>query len=52
METDRAGILKALEALVKKYSPEHKGLPFPENELAATGVTAVEITGMTGKFHL
>lgn len=41
--------VRALRAVVQKYTPQLSNIPFPDNMLKATAVIEIEITEATGK---
>ncbi|MDR1039102.1 MAG: pyridoxamine 5'-phosphate oxidase family protein [Deltaproteobacteria bacterium] len=49
--TDAVERRVALDALVAKYSPQHVGRGYPEDILGKTGIVAVEIVTLTGKYR-
>lgn len=46
---DREEIVKALDGIVKKYTPQHIGKGYPDAMLAATAVVKITVTEKTGK---
>ena len=49
--TDDALRLKAINAVVSKYTPQHEGKPFPVAMLKATGVIEITPIAITGKYY-
>ncbi|SDF07990.1 pyridoxamine 5'-phosphate oxidase family protein [Desulfovibrio legallii] len=43
--------IRALEALVAKYTPQHVGKTFPENMLKMTAVVEITFLEVTGKYY-
>ena len=48
---DEEDVLKALEAIAFKYTPQHAGGAFLDEALVITAVIAVEIRQITGKYY-
>jgi nitroimidazol reductase NimA-like FMN-containing flavoprotein (pyridoxamine 5'-phosphate oxidase superfamily) len=42
---------KVLDLIVKKYTPQHEGKEFPIGALKITGVIAIKILAITGKYY-
>lgn len=43
--------ISVLDAIVKKYTPQHMGRTYPQNALKMTGVIKLEIQSCTGKYY-
>ncbi len=43
--------IKAIDAIVAKYTPQHKGKNYPEAMLKATGVIEITPVAVTGKYY-
>lgn len=43
--------IPVLDAIVKKYTPQHLGKTYPPNMLKMTGVIKLEIESCTGKYY-
>ncbi|MDL2272534.1 pyridoxamine 5'-phosphate oxidase family protein [Desulfovibrio sp. OttesenSCG-928-I05] len=43
--------ISVLDAIVKKYTPQHAGTAYPPNMLKMTGVIRVEVQSCTGKYY-
>ncbi|MDL2216468.1 pyridoxamine 5'-phosphate oxidase family protein [Desulfovibrio sp. OttesenSCG-928-M14] len=43
--------ISVLDAIVKKYAPQHMGKTYPPNMLKMTGVIKLEIQSCTGKYY-
>lgn len=48
---DPAGKIAVLDAVVKKYTPQHAGKEFPSGALQKTGVIELVIESCTGKYY-
>jgi nitroimidazol reductase NimA-like FMN-containing flavoprotein (pyridoxamine 5'-phosphate oxidase superfamily) len=48
---DEAQKLQVLDALIAKYAPVHAGRGYQAEALTATGIIALDIERLSGKFH-
>jgi nitroimidazol reductase NimA-like FMN-containing flavoprotein (pyridoxamine 5'-phosphate oxidase superfamily) len=43
--------VKVLEAVVEKFTPQHRGQAFPETMLEVTGIVGIKVDDLTGKYY-
>ena len=51
LQDDPAVKTTVLDAVVRKYTPQHAGKPYPPNMLKMTGVIELVIQSCTGKYY-
>jgi nitroimidazol reductase NimA-like FMN-containing flavoprotein (pyridoxamine 5'-phosphate oxidase superfamily) len=47
---DREAIPEVLGEFVRKYTPQHAGVPLPPGEVEKTGVIEIDVLSITGKY--